>query len=291
MFSNHFPDGYLLQAEFASTYVLERELGAGGYGFVMSTRHREMGNRVAVKFVKKNHIPVNGWVELEDGRWVPREVMIACTIDHPNVIKCGSDLFYDDTYPYIIQELHGDMWVHAAGGGNSLCHFILKAGQLPESTARYIFKQVVCGVAAMHELGISHCDLKPGNILIDWNLKVKIIDLGAAVLAEPGQEPPQYSFATFCGTIPYAAPEILSGEDYSAGPGDVWSLGIILCELAAGLVCTTPLTCPEEVREDKLLDDCSEGLQDLALDWCLDVDPARRVTMEELMGHPWMQSD
>ncbi|KAI0342941.1 kinase-like protein [Trametopsis cervina] len=291
MFSEHFPDGYLLQAQFAGTYVLERELGAGGYGFVMSARHRETGDRVAVKFVKKDHVPHNGWAELQDGRWVPREVMVAYTIDHPNVIKCGNDLFDDDTYLYIIQELHGDTWEHRGGGGNTLWDFIVQAGELPESTARYIFKQIASGVAAMHELGISHCDLKPGNILIDRKLNVKIIDLGSAVLAEPGQEPPQYSIATFCGTIPYTAPEILEGEDYEAAPSDVWSLGLILSELATGLVCNEPLTSPEELREDKLLDDCSEGLQELVLDLCLDVDPARRVTMEELMAHPWMQSD
>ncbi|KAI0346066.1 Pkinase-domain-containing protein [Trametopsis cervina] len=291
MFSEHFPDGYLLQAEFAGTYVLERELGEGSYGFVMSARHRETGDRVAVKFIKKDHVPDDGWAELEDGRWAPREVMIARAINHPNVVKCGNDLFDDDMYLYIIQELHGDTWEHRGGGGNSLWDFIVQAGELPESTARYIFKQIASGVAAMHELGISHCDLKPENILIDRNLKVKIIDLGSAVLADPGQEPPQYSFATFCGTIPYAAPEILDGEDYEAAPSDVWSLGIILCGLATGLICTEPLASPEELREDKKLDDCSEALQDLALDLCLDVDPARRVTIEELMEHPWMQSD
>lgn len=71
----------------------------------------------------------------------------------------------------------------------------------------------------------------------------------------------------------------------------MWSLGLILSELATGLVCNEPLTSPEELREDNLLDGCSEGLQELALDLCLDVDPARRVTIEELMAHPWMQSD
>lgn len=110
MFSEHFPDGYLLQAQFAGTYVLERELGAGGYGFVMSARHRETGDRVAVKFVKKTHVPHNGWAELQDGRWVPREVMVAYTIDHPNVIKCGNDLFDDDTYLYIVSAFHSPIY-------------------------------------------------------------------------------------------------------------------------------------------------------------------------------------
>lgn len=69
------------------------------------------------------------------------------------------------------------MWKHEGGSGNSLWDYVMEVGALPESTARHVFKQVAAGVAALHELGISHCDLKTENILIDSKLNVSLLCL------------------------------------------------------------------------------------------------------------------
>ncbi|KAI0341919.1 kinase-like protein [Trametopsis cervina] len=290
MFSKHFPDDYLLHPEFAEKYVLARELGSGGNAFVMSARHRETGDEVAVKFMAKAKVSHSARVALSDSRWVPREVVLAYNVDHPNIIRCVDDLYDDHEYFYIIQELHGDTWYHEGDQGNSLWDYMMEVGQLHESTARHIFKQIASGIAALHEMGISHCDLKLENVLIDRKLNVKIIDLGSAVLAAPGANPPEYTWRTFCGTLSYAAPEILARLRYEAAPADVWSLGVILCELVTGLSCIDPIRGPDELEKGGVLNGCTQEVQSLVLEGCLNMDPVRRATIGEVLEHPWLQS-
>ncbi|KAI0341932.1 kinase-like protein [Trametopsis cervina] len=290
MFSKHFPEDYLLHPEFAGKYVLARELGSGGNAFVMSARHRETGDEVAVKFMAKAKVSHSARVALSNSRWVPREVVLAYNVDHPNIIRCVDNLYDDHMYFYIIQELHGDTWYHKEDQGNSLWDYMMEVGQLPESTARHIFRQIVSGVDALHKMGISHCDLKLENVLIDRKLNVKIIDLGSAVLAAPGAIPPKYTWLTFCGTLSYAAPEILAQLHYEAAPADVWSLGVILYELVTGLSCTDPIRGPDELANDGVLDGCTPEVQSLVLEGCLNVDPEMRATVAEVLGHPWMRS-
>ncbi|KAI0341984.1 kinase-like protein [Trametopsis cervina] len=289
MFSKEFPKDYLLDRGFADTYVLEKELGKGGNGFVMSARHRGTGKKVAVKFMAKRKIAENAWMQVSESRWVPREIVLAYNLSHQYIIKCENDLFDDDMYFYIVQELHGDQWNHSSGSGNSLFDYRMQVGQLPERTARHIFKQIASGVMALHNMGVSHCDLKLENVLIDRKLNTKIIDLGSAVTAEPGASPPTYTRDTFCGTIPYAAPEIPGQERYEAAPTDVWCLGLILCELATGFSAVQRTSGPDELRDSGVLDECSRELQSLLLGFCLNADPKERATMAEVMAHPWMQ--
>ena len=99
--SSHFPAGHKLNAHFVSKYSLEDELGSGGYGFVMTAKHRSEGCEVAVKFIIKEKVPESGWMEDEVIGRLPTEVMLLSFIEHENIVKC-LDLFEDSLYFYLV---------------------------------------------------------------------------------------------------------------------------------------------------------------------------------------------
>ncbi|KAH7888824.1 kinase-like domain-containing protein [Phlebopus sp. FC_14] len=108
-YSPRFPDGHHLDPLFAHTYLLGDELGSGGYGFVMTALHRQFGHDVAVKFVIKEKVPEQAWVNDDRLGRIPMEIMLLKIINHENVVK-WLDLFQDQLFFYVVQELHGSPW-------------------------------------------------------------------------------------------------------------------------------------------------------------------------------------
>ena len=100
-YSEHFPEGHQLDSQFASTYQLEDQLGSGGYGFVMTAKHRRVGYEVAVKFIIKEKVPDYAWVDDERFGRLPTEVFLLDYMDHKNIAK-GIDLFQDSLYYYLV---------------------------------------------------------------------------------------------------------------------------------------------------------------------------------------------
>ncbi|KAG7446502.1 kinase-like protein [Guyanagaster necrorhizus] len=111
-YSSHFPPDHQLDLDFVRTFQLEDELGAGGYGFVMTARHRWEGYEVAVKFIIKEKVPGYAWVQDDRYGRLPTEVFLLNYMDHRNIVK-GLDLFQDPSYFYLVQELHGSPWSNA----------------------------------------------------------------------------------------------------------------------------------------------------------------------------------
>ena len=100
-YSRRFPPGHYLNPEFVQWYHLGDELGAGGYGFVMTAIHRLERREVAVKFIIKAKVPEHAWMEDKAARRVPTEALLLGLLDHPNIVKC-LDLFEDDLYFYLV---------------------------------------------------------------------------------------------------------------------------------------------------------------------------------------------
>lgn len=137
---------------------------------------------------------------------------------------------------------------------------------------------------------IVHRDLKPENLLLDENLNIKITDFGLSNIISPGKK-----FSTFCGSLHYACPEILRGEEY-VGPGaDIWAMGVILYCLVTG---SQPWSASssEDILDMILL----QGLQIPA--WlsadCTDLivkmlrlKEKDRITIAEMKKHPWVMKD
>lgn len=102
--SPKFRPQYRLIKEFVEIYQLEDELGSGGYGFVMTARHREERREVAVKFIIKTKVPARSWVHDVIIGKLPTEVVVLCLVDHENIVKC-LDIFEDSEYVYLVSPL------------------------------------------------------------------------------------------------------------------------------------------------------------------------------------------
>lgn len=102
-YSEQFPEGHHLDLRFACTYQLEDQLGSGGYGFVMTAKHRVAGYEVAVKFIIKDKVPDYAWVDDERYGRLPTEVFLLDYMDHKNIVK-GIDLFQDQLFYYLVRD-------------------------------------------------------------------------------------------------------------------------------------------------------------------------------------------
>ncbi|KAF9362977.1 hypothetical protein BGX34_005161 [Mortierella sp. NVP85] len=152
-----------------------------------------------------------------------------------------------------------------------------------ESQARMIFKQIVECVDYLDSKGICHRDIKDENIVIDNDFIVKLIDFGSAVFI-PRQGK---LFDRFYGTINYASPEILRGDQYCAQAAEIWSLGVLLYTILYGEV---PFGDPAQAISGPFIPPrvrSSEECLDL-LSWMLTKEPEHRATIHDVVNHPWL---
>ncbi|KAJ3517214.1 hypothetical protein NLJ89_g655 [Agrocybe chaxingu] len=161
--------------------------------------------------------------------------------------------------------------------------------RLTESQARYVFAQVVDAAEYLESLGITHRDIKDENLVIDQNLMVKLIDFGSATVVDPTQPRPYYTM--FYGTAAYASSEILLKKNYQAAPAEIWTLGVLLSYLLAGI---SPFPTVRDAVDgkiflsEKVVGKISEDAMDL-LQKCLDADPETRATITQVKAHRWLQ--
>ncbi|KAJ4483434.1 kinase-like protein [Lentinula aciculospora] len=158
---------------------------------------------------------------------------------------------------------------------------------LSEDQARHVFVQIVDAVDYLDSIGVAHRDIKDENIVIDRNLKVKLIDFGSATFTDPTEPRPFYNL--FYGTTAYAASEILLKKVYQAAPAEVWTLGVLLSFLLTG---TSPFpTVKDAIAGRIVLTNCPHvSRQALNLmHVCLDPSPKTRVTIQEVKSHPWLK--
>ena len=168
--------------------------------------------------------------------------------------------------------------------GGELFNHIIHQNSLPEIEALRYFRQMISGLSYCHAFNICHRDLKPENILLDRNGNVKIADFGMAAL-----QPLDSLLSTACGSLLYAAPELLKGYRYRGDKIDIWSCGVILFVM---LTATLPF---EDTDSDALKYKIKKGrfympeyLSDEAKDllwWMLQVDPRRRISLDQLWQH------
>jgi len=244
-----------LSAEFLRKYELQDELGSGGFGFVLLAKERATEKKVAVKFIFKSKIPKSGWVHDEKEGYIPMECFIMKNVNHPNIVKY-IDSFSDMKLFYIVMELHGNAWAMDEENLNNnngeveyqnamdLFECIeSRAMRFTEFQAKYIFKQIFAAVNYLYKNGIVHRDLKDENILIDKHFNIKLTDFGAASYLKDYYENNAYFVNKFLGTMAYAPPEVLKGEQFGTIAQEVFSLGTILYLLIFGEI---PFKSPEE---------------------------------------------
>ncbi|GAA6011057.1 hypothetical protein JCM11491_005922 [Sporobolomyces phaffii] len=155
------------------------------------------------------------------------------------------------------------------------------------STAKYVFAQIVEIVYALGQIGICHRDIKDENIVIANDFKVKLIDFGSAVIFDPRQPAPLYH--RFHGTTSFASAEILRGEAYQAPPSEVWSLGVLLSILVTGECPFSDAEAAKVGRVSRPKVRLSPEVEHLMRS-CLEVDVSDRITISQIRRHPWLSS-
>lgn len=189
----------------AGRYRVAVRLGSGGMGEVYRAEDLMLGQTVALKFLSRAHVSDSLRLKALLG-----EVRLGREVAHPNVCRV-----------YDVSEMEGDRFISMELiEGEDLASQLRRVGRLHPQTALRVAREICLGLAALHECGVVHRDLKPGNIMLDRDGHVRIVDFGLAV-AE-GSEPSEIA-----GTLGYVAPECLRG-----GPptprSDLYSLGRLL---------------------------------------------------------------
>ncbi|KAJ8411676.1 hypothetical protein AAFF_G00153140 [Aldrovandia affinis] len=194
-------------------YRLLRTIGKGNFAKVKLARHILTGREVAIKIIDKTQLNPTSLQKLF------REVRIMKILNHPNIVKLFEVIETEKTL-YLVME-------YASGG--EVFDYLVAHGRMKEKEARAKFRQIVSAVQYCHQKHIVHRDLKAENLLLDADMNIKIADFGFSNEFTLGNK-----LDTFCGSPPYAAPELFQGKKYDGPEVDVWSLGVILYTLVSG---------------------------------------------------------
>ena len=194
--------------------VLER-LGGGGAGVVYKARDLTLERFVALKFLSS----YRSGSEADKRRFL-REARAASSLDHPNICTV-----------YEIDETgEGRLFIAMAFCEGETLKRKLERGPLPVAEAAGLAAQIAAGLGAAHDKGIVHRDVKPANVIVAPDGRVKIVDFG---IAQAGDESRLTRAGTAVGTVGYMSPEQLRGEPIDRRT-DVWSLGVVLYEMITG---------------------------------------------------------
>ncbi|KAL5236546.1 hypothetical protein ACI65C_003956 [Semiaphis heraclei] len=252
-------------------YKLLKTIGKGNFAKVKLAKHVPTGKEVAIKIIDKTQLLPGSLQKLF------REVRIMKMLDHPNIVKLLQVIETEKTL-YLVME-------YASGG--EVFDYLVLHGRMREKEARAKFRQIVSAVQYCHQKRIIHRDLKAENLLLDSEMNIKIADFGFSNEFTPGGK-----LYTFCGSPPYAAPELFQGKRYDGPEVDVWSLGVILYTLVSGSLPFDGSTL-RELRERVLRGkyripfymstDCENLLKKFLV-----LNPLKRASLEVIMKDKWM---
>uniref|UniRef100_A0A674N6Z5 non-specific serine/threonine protein kinase n=1 Tax=Takifugu rubripes TaxID=31033 RepID=A0A674N6Z5_TAKRU len=250
-------------------YRLLKTIGKGNFAKVKLARHILTGREVAIKIIDKTQLNPTSLQKVFVRFVVTISLFVAVQLFE--VIETEKTL-------YLIME-------YASGG--EVFDYLVAHGRMKEKEARAKFRQIVSAVHYCHQKNIVHRDLKAENLLLDADSNIKIADFGFSNEFSVGSK-----LDTFCGSPPYAAPELFQGKKYDGPEVDIWSLGVILYTLVSGSLPFDGQNL-KELRERVLRGkyripfymstDC-EGI----LRRFLVLNPAKRCSLEQIMKDKWI---
>lgn len=194
-------------------YEIAERLGSGGMGHVYRARHLRLECDHAIKVLR------GGEAKADERLLV--EARHAAQLSHPNICKVYQVGQFEGR-PYLVMEfVHGLTLEQRLAGG-----------PLPFAAALRYAAQLADALIDAHGAGVIHGDLKPANIMVDGHGQVKVLDFGVARRVPAVDDPTPEPLAA--GTLRYMPPEALRGEKVDAR-GDLWSLGVVVYEMVAGV--------------------------------------------------------
>src|SRR2546427_1746831 len=206
----------LINTLFDGRYRIMRKLGAGGMANVYLAEDQELGRRVAIKILNDRHANDDQFVER-----FRREAKNAASLSHPNIVSIYDRGEAEGTYYIAMEYLDG----------RSLKELIVGRGPAPIPIAIDYARQILAAVRFAHRHGIVHRDIKPHNVLVDAEGRLKVTDFGiaragASQMTEAG---------SIIGTAQYLSPEQAKGAPVDQ-TSDLYSVGVVLYELLTGVV-------------------------------------------------------
>lgn len=294
-------------------YKIGRVLGRGAYGKVNIAAHKLSKKLCAVKSINMNKINQNlspsQVKEVLKRVIAEREILARLKSEH--VVKLYEAIKHEngeDEYQLMFMEI-------CAGG--SMLQYLRRRRRLEERVAKLFMKQLIRGLGYIHHEGVVHRDIKLENILLSNLGMIKICDFGVSVVLDPEKSKDQIDDC--CGTPAYMAPEVIAVGEVKKmvseamkqgkkrneinsikkdlkpyGPEcDIWSAGVVLYALIYGQLPFRGLTI-REIKEKilrgfyNLKEQASESVRDL-IKRMLEPDRKARITIEDILNHPWLQ--
>ncbi|CAD6503226.1 BgTH12-02893 [Blumeria graminis f. sp. triticale] len=269
----------------SGNWILGKTIGAGSMGKVKLARRNECGEQVAVKIVPRGATDESQNQSKADRERADhskevrtaREAAIMTLLDHPYI--CAMKDVVRTTY-------HWYMLFEYVNGGQML-DYIISHGRLKEKQARKFSRQIASALDYCHRNSIVHRDLKIENILISKTGDIKIIDFGLSNMFNPRNH-----LKTFCGSLYFAAPELLQAKQYTGPEVDIWSFGIVLYVLVCGKVPFDDQSMPALHAKIKkgivdypswLSPECKNLISRMLV-----TDPRQRACLQEIMNHTWI---
>jgi serine/threonine protein kinase len=270
-----------LQGLPVSEYVIEKSLGKGVFGEVLLAKSTITGEHVALKRIPKGG-PKFNWkhlkVEVEAGRRIS---------NHKNIASMETYFETINNFYIVFEFVEG---IDLFG--------LLESRDfhpLEEKETKKLMAQIVDALIHCHNNGVAHRDIKLDNLLVDWSGNIKLIDFGLCSIDED-------LCTDFVGSPEYVAPEVIQQIPHSGYKADVFSLGMVLYCMLFGQFPFIPdqrlqmvaLGLPHPTLEwpDKQLNFpafVSKSAKELLIQM-LEVDPTKRISMEEVKSHKWFSS-
>ncbi|XP_050557704.1 mucin-17 isoform X2 [Spodoptera frugiperda] len=266
--SKHFPIDQLVCV---GNYELEKTIGTGNFAVVKLATHIITKSKVAIKIIDKSRL------DEDNLKKTFREIAIMKKLRHPHIVRLYQVMESSHTI-YLVTEY--------APNGEIFDHLVSR-GRMTEPEAARAFAQMVAAVGYCHANGVVHRDLKAENLLLDKDMNIKLADFGFSNEYTAGSP-----LATWCGSPPYAAPELFEGRQYDGPKADIWSLGVVLYVLVCGALPFDGNTLHElrsVVLSGKfripyfMSQECEHLIRHMLV-----VEPERRLSLRAVARHRWL---
>ncbi|KAK5578621.1 hypothetical protein RB653_008293 [Dictyostelium firmibasis] len=245
-----------------------KQIGSGGFGSVFLAKSTVDKCEIAIKKIAH--------VSAKAQRTNLNEIGFLNFCKHPNIVGYLRSHLVDDTIWIAMEYMQGGTLTEASQGHT-----------FNESCIAYVAKGMLEGLLYLHAHNIVHRDIKSGNIMMTIDGKIKIVDFGLCVDAN------ERKLVHMAGSPFWMSPEMIRGESYSC-PTDIWSFAICLLELANGepphrkssltaMFTTATEGCAGLDRPERWSEQFTQFLN-----LCLEMDPSKRSTAEQLLKHPWI---